>query len=374
MDRPSRRPRDDASVDPVVRCAARHLSALGFAALLAIGTLATLANPALRAPPGVPVWDGSWADSYQRALDAASPLLGPSRTVWGVIDLLLFGQGRPGVLVGREGWLYSAEEFDVVADAPAAIAAWTGAIAEAAALLAQHDIELVVALVPSKAGMVPDFAPAPLPDAARSRYETALGELRASGVVAPDLRLALAAAAGDGPVYLRTDTHWTPHGAAAAARAIARAVGERTTFDGLGEQAFVTETLATEPLLGDLSTFLDLGPLAGRIGPPPDTLEIRQTLSLAEPGKDLFAEVRLPVALVGTSYSADPRWNLAGALRDALGVDVHEAAVSGIGPLQPLERYLDSAAFVNTPPEVIVWEIPERYLTLEDHVPGSTGR
>jgi alginate O-acetyltransferase complex protein AlgJ len=373
MDRSRRPTLPEARRDPSRRPRWLLASAAAFALLIATGTLATLANPALLEIPSESVADGSWADAYQRSLDTSSPLLGPSRTVWGVIDLVVFGQGRPGVLVGRDGWLYSREEFDVVRDPADALLRWTETIAAYSARLAEDDIALVVALVPSKAAMVPDNAPAPLPDAARHRYDGVLAALRASGVIAPDLRPVLAAAEEQGAVYLRTDTHWTPHGAAAAAAAIADAVLEGTPLTA-GDEAYVTEALDPEPLLGDLTAFLDLGPLAGRIGPRPDMLAERRTQSANGPGTDLFAEVRIPVALVGTSYSADPRWNLAGALRQALGLDVHEAAVSGIGPLQPLERYLESDAFANTPPEVVIWEIPERYVTLEGFVPGATHR
>lgn len=375
MHQSSRHPPDtERPREPRHRLVRRHAAVLAFGVLVALGTIATLANPALFETPGTSVVDGAWADAYQRALDEASPLLAPSRTVWGVIDLVVFGQGRPGVLVGADGWLYSAEEYDVVADVPAAIRAWSDTVAAVAARLAEDDIALVVALVPSKAVMVPDPAPAPLPDGARVRYQATLDALHAHGVLAPDLRPALAEASEHGAVYLRTDTHWTPHGALAAARAVARTVAERAPFPGLEATPYRTDTLGAEPLLGDLSTFLDLGPLAGRIGPRPDLLEVRRTVSLEGPGEDLFAEVSLPVALVGTSYSADPRWNLPGSLRDALGADVHEAALSGLGPLEPLERYLASEAFINTPPEVVVWEIPERYLTLEGFVPWSASR
>lgn len=356
---------------PERRRRARYVAASAFAASIAIGLIATLANPALVLAPEASFWDGEAASAYQRALDESSPLLGASRTVWGLVDFLAFGQGRAGVLVGSDGWLYSAEEYDVVGDPAAAVATWSDAIIAVRDRLAGDGIELVVALVPAKAAMVPGPSPAPLPEGARRRYDIALQALISAQVVAPDLRPVLAAAGRSGDVFLRTDTHWTPHGAEAAAVAIASTIDEATGLSGLGSTPFATEIVATEPLLGDLTSFLDLGPLAARFGPAPDPLEIRRTVSLEGPGDDLFAEVRLSVALVGTSYSADARWNVAGALRDALGLDLHEAAITGFGPWEPMQRYLASEAFASTPPEVIVWEIPERYLTLDGYVPGS---
>lgn len=342
--------------------------ALALALIVTVGSLANVANPAVFRAPEATFWDGQWAEAYQQAFDGASPLLAPSRTVWGLLDLLVFGQGRPGVLVGRDGWLYSSEEFDVSPQPDAALDTWAAVVVETRDRLAGQGIELVVALVPSKASLVPDHAPAPLPAAAARRYDGTLARLEDAGVTVVDLRPPLREADAEGDVYLRTDTHWTPHGAAAAAGAIAWAVRDRATLPDAAETAFATEVLGHEPLLGDLTAFLDLGPFAGTVGPEPDMLERRRTVNLA-PGTDPFAEVSLPVTLVGTSYSADERWNLAGALREALGVDLLEAAVTGAGALEPMRRYLGSDAFTNAPPEVVVWEIPERYLTLAGAVP-----
>jgi alginate O-acetyltransferase complex protein AlgJ len=342
--------------------------ALALALIVAAGSLANIANPALLRAPEATFWDGHWADAYQLAFDGASPLLAPSRTVWGLLDLLVFGQGRPGVLVGRDGWLYSSEEFDVSPQPDAALSAWASVVVETRDQLAGHGIELVVALVPSKASLVPDHAPAPLPAAAARRYDDALVRLGDAGVTVVDLRPPLREADAEDDVYLRTDTHWTPYGAAAAASAIARTVRDRATLPHTAETVFATEVLGHEPLLGDLTAFLDLGSFAGTVGPKPDLLERRRTVNVS-PGTDPFAEVALPVTLVGTSYSADARWNLAGALREALGVDLLEAAVTGAGALEPMRRYLASDAFTNAPPEVVVWEIPERYLTLAGALP-----
>jgi alginate O-acetyltransferase complex protein AlgJ len=369
MDGPSSQPTRMTHERPVLH---RHGAwpAWVFAAVIAVGALANLANPALLARPTANVWDGSWSEAYQRAFDDASPLHAVARTAWGVVDYSVFGQGRRGVVVGSGGWLFTAEEFDVVPDHERAVGAWIDIVRTVAARLAEDDIDLVVALVPSKAAMVTDAAPAPLPQGALARYDAARDGFEGLGVATPDLRPALAAAAEAGDVFLRTDTHWTPHGAESAAGAIARAVRERTRFVPDGTP-FVTTVTGTDLVWGDLMRFLDLGPFAQRWGPPPDALEVRHTASLAKASDDLFADVRVPIALVGTSYSADPRWNLAGALREALGDDVLEAAVAGVGPLEPMRRYLASEAFANSPPDVVIWELPERYLTLAGHVPPT---
>lgn len=334
--------------------------------VLASGACSALWNPALLRPPGGALLDGSVADAYQRAFDAESVLLGPARTLWGLIDTQLFGQGRTGVLIGRDGWLYSREEYTTVADPEGAIAVWVERLSLVRDALGRQGAGLVVALVPSKASMVPQYVRAPLPRASAERYDTVLDVLGERGVVVADLRPALA----DGEAsFLRTDTHWTPEGAAAAARAIAATVREHAPYDAIGQARYETERGAVSERFGDLTGFLDLGPLLGALGPAPDRVRDRRTVSLEEPSTDLFAEVDVPVALVGTSYSADPTWNLVGALREALGSDVLDASQTGLGPWEPMERYLNGEALRSTPPKVVIWEIPERYLTLEGFVP-----
>lgn len=345
--------------------------AAAFVLTLAVGSVAAVVNPALRQRHEATLADGGWADAYQAAFDAASPLLGPSRTVWGVIDTVLFGQGRPGVLVGADGWLYSREEYATVPEADTAIERWSERIALVRDELATHGATLVVAIVPSKASMVEAYAPAPLPSAAATRYDTLGGALSSRGVIVSDLRPALMAANGAGAAFLRTDTHWTPEGAAAAARSIADTVRTHAPYEALGETAFETTLGEPEPRWGDLTAFLDLGPLLDRLGPAPDVLAVPRTVSLAAPSTDLFAAVEIPVTLVGTSYSADPAWNTLGALREALGSDVVDAALTGLGPWEPMHRYLQGEALRSSPPEVVIWEIPERYVTLEGHVPEA---
>ena len=58
----------------------------------------------------------------------------------------------------------------------------------------------------------------------------------------------------------------------------------------------------------------------------------------ADAGGGLFGTQTIPVTLVGTSYSADERWNFTGALQTALGADVLNLATEGRGPLPPMRE------------------------------------
>ena len=352
----ARRPTDTR---PTPRGPSLRAPALAFVAVLIAGTLGTLVNPALGRAPEADLWTGRWASAYQAALDAASPLRPVALATWNALDLALFRQAPVGVLLGREGWLFSEEEYDLPLDAEDVRSTWIARIDEVDERLARQDVRLVVALVPAKAGLVA-ARPHPLPPLAATRYDATLADLAERGVASVDLRPALLGLGDD--AWLRTDTHWTPAGATAAAAAIAAEV-VRLEPTLSADEGYETVDLGVETLRGDLVGLLALGPLADRLGPAPDLVRRSETRSTAPPAGDLFADVDLAVAVVGTSYAADPRWNLADRLRVALGRDVLDVARAGVGPLRPMLEYLGGDAWARERPRVVIWEVPVRYLT-----------
>jgi alginate O-acetyltransferase complex protein AlgJ len=353
-----------------LRPAPPRAPAIAFVAVLIVGVLGTLVNPALSRAPAADVWSGRWASAYQAALDAASPLRPVALAAWNALDLALFRQAPAGVLLGRDGWLFTEEEYDLPVDATSVRSAWVTQIVDVADRLAREDVRLVVALVPAKAGQVA-ARPHPLPALAATRYDATLADLTAHGVATVDLRPALVAL-GDA-AWLRTDTHWTPEGARAAATAIAAEVARLAP--GLpADDGFETVDLGVEAFHGDLAGLLALGPLADRLGPAPDQVERTETRSTAPQANDLFASVELPVTVVGTSYAADPRWNLADRLRVTLGQDVLDVARTGIGPLRPMLEYLSGDAWAQQRPQVVIWEVPVRYLTDDTYLDADGSR
>ena len=339
---------------------------LFLALFLSIALLFAVTNPALLESPERPLLDGSWAEAYQQSFDRESHLFAPATTVWGVIEYVLFGQGRPGVLVGEDGWLYSSEEFAYPSDpaeAAANLSANLDAIAAVEERLAARGIDLVVALLPAKARVHPEhLGRFELPAGPHARYAAALEGLEQRGVNVTDLLPPLLAVKERGPAFLRTDTHWTPSGARAAARTVAQDISGPGDVAWLGQEEYATSLSRTVAHRGDLSTFLPLGPFYDELGPADDTLPLYTTSASGSAGSDLFAPVRIPVTLVGTSYSRDERWNFAGWLRQALGSDVLVAAQRGQGPFAPMLDYLEGEAIESAPPRLVVWEVPERYL------------
>ncbi|MBF8744717.1 alginate O-acetyltransferase [Pseudomonas putida] len=313
--------------------------------------------------------NGKLAKAAETHYDEQFPIKRLGTNLWAALDFKLFNEGRPGVVLGREQWLFSDEEFKPTAGAEQLMQENLALIQGVRDTLRKHGSQLVLAIVPAKARVYAEYLgkeqPASLHDDLYNQFHA---QARQANVFAPDLMAPLEQAKARGQVFLRTDTHWTPMGAEVAAQALAEAVGRQKMLSG-EPQAFVTDAGKTAPYKGDLTNFLPLDPLFSDLLPPPDSLQQRSTRPAEgnEAGGDaLFADTQIPVALVGTSYSANPHWNFLGALQQALHSDVANYAEDGHGPLLPMLKYLQSDAFKNAAPQVVVWEFPERYLPMKN--------
>ncbi|MDH0648114.1 alginate O-acetyltransferase [Pseudomonas sp. GD03858] len=311
--------------------------------------------------------DGKLAKAAETHYDEQFPIKRLGTNLWAALDFKLFNEGRPGVVLGRDQWLFSDEEFKPSAGAEQQMQDNLALVRGIRDTLQRQGVQLVLAIVPAKARLYAEYigkqTPASLHDQLFNQFHA---QMRQANVFAPDLLAPLEQAKARGQVFLRTDTHWTPMGAEVVAQAVGEAVQRQQLLSG-EPQAFITEAGATAPYKGDLTNFLPLDPLFSNLLPSPDNLQQRTTHPVQGEGDDaLFADSQIPVALVGTSYSANSHWNFLGALQQALRSDVANYAEDGHGPLLPMLKYLQSDAFKNAPPQVVVWEFPERYLPMKN--------
>lgn len=334
---------------------ARWVGVLFGTGILALAIAAATKAWSYQVQPGVSLVRGELTRHFESHYDEVFPAKTFGTNLWAAIQFLLFGEGRSGVVVGENGWLYTQEEFCDHTDADVKIDARLHLIERVRDEMQQRDTQLVVALLPAKTRMYPEHLGDRQPAALhRDLYPRMQSELRRLQIAAPDLLGALARCKNEVSVFLRTDTHWTPEGAACAAVAIASTTGVD------GRQRFDTEVDAPRTHRGDLLQFLPLTPYFAALLPPPDLLVPRVTVT-ASP-TDLFGDAPAPdTVLIGTSYSADVKWNFDGALRDALDTDVLNLAEPGKGPFAPMLAYLELPV-ARTSPKRVIWEIPERYL------------
>src|SRR5690606_6307480 len=135
-------------------------------------------------------------------------------------------EGRPGVVFGRNDWLYSDEEFKPDANYQQLIQDNWALIRGVRDDLAWRDIKLVLAILPAKNRLYPQTVGAEQPSPMRKRlYQEFHADAAKAGILAPDLLGSLhKAKQAQGPVFLRTDTHWTPLGAQTVAQQLGRSV------------------------------------------------------------------------------------------------------------------------------------------------------
>jgi alginate O-acetyltransferase complex protein AlgJ len=318
------------------------------------------------------VLNGKWAKATETQYDKDFPLKRLGTNLWAALDFKLFNEGRPGVVLGRDQWLFSDEEFNPVANGTQYQDENLALIQGVREQLHKQGVKLVLAILPAKTRLYPehigDETPAKLHSDLYQRFHASAEQ---AGILAPDLLTPLQHAKLQGQVFLRTDTHWTPMGAEVVAQNLGAAVAKNAPLDAAPQQ-FITEAKTAEPYKGDLTSFLPLDPLFSNLLPKPDQLQQRTTRAADEsqPNGDdaLFADSQIPVALVGTSYSANPHWNFVGALQQALKSDVVSYAENGHGPIEPMLKYLQSDAFKNAAPQLVIWEFPERYLPMKTNL------
>jgi alginate O-acetyltransferase complex protein AlgJ len=265
---------------------------------------------------------------------------------------------------GCPGWLFLADELKLQPNAAANAHARTAKVLELQGQLRQRGIELLLVLVPDKSRI----AASELCGVARSaqfalRLTHWRDSVQAQGLAVLDLTPVLQPQGRD--AFLRTDTHWSEAGANAAAIAVAAQI------DALGikptpAQSFDLSVSAPQVRPGDLVHLAGLDWLPQKWQPPVEqvassslTARVAATETLAE--DDLFGDSQLPnVAVIGTSFSRNS--NFMPFLEQAVGASVGNFALDGGAFSGAAKAYFASSAFKQTPPKLIVWEIPERDL------------
>jgi alginate O-acetyltransferase complex protein AlgJ len=326
----------------------------GLVANLAI----VLGDDAELAHPEGAVVQGEATAHLSAAYAKAMPHREPAVAWLGAARYALLGEGRDGVVVGRDGWLFTDEEMAAASESQ--VAQMVGEALAARDRLAALGSRLVVVVLPAKVDVerrhAPDARAAWAMEQQQQRFLLALG---AAGVDAVDARPALVEADREFPAFWSRDTHWTPEGAAAVAQAVAR-----SGLVDLGDDTFLRRDREPEEVQGDLVSFVTSRGLAPRLGlgPEPVVPYVAEAVGGAKGGIFAADAPQPSVLLVGTSYSADARWSFAPALALALGRDVADRAQEGQGPIRPLRALLADPALAQDPPDTVIWEIPVRYL------------
>jgi alginate O-acetyltransferase complex protein AlgJ len=279
---------------------------------------------------------------------------------------LLIGDTGSRVRQGCPGWLFLGDELKVHRQAAANGQARAQTVIRLQGLLAARGIELLLVVVPDKsriaAGELCHLQRAAQLAGRVQRWRDAVA---AAGVPVVDLTPVLQPLGS--AAFLRTDTHWSELGADAAARAVGRRIAE-LGVEATPRTQYTSQLLEPEVRPGDLVRLAGLDWLPARLQPSVEVVAATRLQEVAEVGaadalaeEDLFGDSQLPnIAVIGTSFSRNS--NFIGFLERALSSRVGNFAKDGGEFSGAAKDYFDSPAFKQTPPRLLVWEIPERDL------------
>lgn len=337
-----------------------------FALVVGALSLSSWKAVATYSAPPVTVMDGALVRNFEEHFDKEFPLRTASINFWTALQLVLFREGKTGVLLGTDGWLYTNEEFHVlprweqILEQNLELIRWTQTT------LADANVPLVVVVVPEKAHVYPEHINGHRQASAHGqvmeRLRAAIGE-QTTLITLDD---AFAAAKAQQPLFFHTDTHWTPAGAKLAAQAVTRAMAAKGLATKTGDaDAFQTAEQPEATLDGDLLSFLPLEPMFPSLMPKADTYVpvVTKAIEKEASAESLLSDESIPeVAVVGTSYTANDRWNFQGFLSEFLNEPLADYSKEGIGPFPPMAQFLTSRDYAGHKPRVVIWEIPERSL------------
>lgn len=334
---------------------AHKLTAISFVGVLAAVGIASHFGSEVN--PVGDVLSGSYQSKYEDGFKAANPLSGIAINAFASVRYAVLGQASNGAIVGDDGWIFSAEELETHNNFDANIKASVQEVAFAKATLEAKGIHLLAVIVPDKADVYAEQLSLERSPAIKARRATFVSLLQQAGVETYDTAPTLISLKSQTDAFMKDDTHWSP----SATQGIAAMIANKLSKVERDAVAVTTTETGSTPFDGDLLAFVPTGPFRPYVGPTQNTISTYETA--VETTGGLFGDPVIDFVLVGTSYSAKADWHFEGFLKQTLQADVLNVSLEGQGPFVPMNAFLNSETLENTPPKVVIWEIPVRYIS-----------
>ena len=268
-------------------------------------------------------------------------------------DTASFGFLTPG----NDGYLFYSGDF---LPNNFAIDGRTQYYAQLDQALKSKGIQLIVSPLPSRTIVYPEVLDKTQAlqssyntDAARENYKKSLQRLSDLGLKTTDLlSSALQQRQTDDSknLYFARDYHWTSEGARLYAQATAREVMKFEAYKSLPKEKFTNTYLRSENAESRLAYLLQQ--VCGT-KTPPEKINVFETNRI---GGNLLGDDEYPIVMVGSSYSAEAKYNFEGFLKEALSSNVLNVAVSGGGYNASLEAYFLGKDYAQSKPKFLIWE------------------
>lgn len=279
--------------------------------------------------------------------------------IWAALNYSFLGEGQTGVIVGKDGWLFTQEEFQWNNSSKINLDSSISEIVKTYNYLRSKGLLVELILIPPKAEIYSDKL---IPSSIYSHHNLhtlVTTELIKNGVAVKDLSPVLKDARKVADSFMRTDTHWTPLGAEYVAKAISKHMNRNNSLGN-----YITQVKSKITYRGDLLNYIPVFPNLTKFGPNADNLELMVLTAVESSNSDDLLSETDPIeqVLIGTSYSANDNWNFAGALKQYTGQDLINFSEEGKGPFLPMRNWLQRKGEDQLGLKVVFWEIPVRYL------------
>jgi alginate O-acetyltransferase complex protein AlgJ len=310
--------------------------------------------------------DGKLAHDFEKFVTRHHPYRDVSLNSWAALDLKAFGTGKTGVVVGSEGWMFTSEEFPLPSLRERVLTKNLEQVRTMVEALHRKGIEVLIVPIPGKAELYSEHVPEHLRGHIfpASQVTDYLTQHRIPWVPVKDI---LDRARRDGKeVFFRSETHWTPEGAQRTAAGVTQwlAAHGKTTWHAT---SFQVTSAGQKTLESDLESFIPVRPTYADLLPPAETYTAYRVVrtNASNDAASLFSDAANPVALVGTSYSADERWNFTGWLRAMLRTEIDNVSEKAKGPFVPMEKFLAMHDAGKTAAHLVIWEMPVRSMAID---------
>lgn len=305
------------------------------------------------------VLSGSFARDFETAFDDGVPFREAAIHFWGNIHYLLFGEGQPGVIVGKDEWLFTNQELLVPGRFDLVMEDHLTDIADIRDRLQAKGKKLVMIPVPMKATIYQEKLETEVPPLLLQLEHDFPAALAVRGIEHQPLFEVFQRGKTESQLFLSRDTHWTPEGARLAAQTVAAQFPELK-----GTRRYQAATSSPRPYEGDLTRFIRTSEwLAAGVRAPEQLTHYEVAPVMDEVTEDaLFGSSEKPLLLIGSSYTDIDAWNFPGFLQEAFSREVISLSVSAKGPYHSMYEFLETPPDWADDVDVVLWEFPVRTL------------
>ncbi len=172
------------------------------------------------------------------------------------------------------------------------------------------------------------------------------------------------------PFSFKRDHHWKSTGAKLAGKSIGNLITNHTKYSELSKSKYNTTQVGYQEMKGPYA--IELQGLCNGIIPSEKYMMDTTERIVDNSAGALFGDNNEsdPVVIVGTSFSANERFNFEGYISQYTGLETANYSIGGGGLMNSIISYTSSPNFHKTTPPFIVWEAQSAYSLNDDTEPA----